>query len=43
MTEQPTTSSATIRAGNITKCLIKSVREEGKESDIKEKLMGFLE
>ena len=31
MTEQPTTSSATIRAGNITKCLIKSVREEGKE------------
>ena len=41
MTDQPTTSSATLRAGNITKCLIKSVREEGKESDISQGIVDF--
>tara|TARA_B100001996_G_C18658433_1_gene592116 strand:+ start:804 stop:2108 length:1305 start_codon:yes stop_codon:yes gene_type:complete len=41
MSDQPTTSSATLRAGNITKCLIKSVREEGKESDISQGIVDF--
>ena len=40
MSETTTTNSA-IQSGNITKCLIKSVREEGKEADVSQGIVDF--
>lgn len=38
---QTTTANSAIQSGNITKCLIKSVREDGKEADVSQGIVDF--